>query len=338
MKDYSSIVISSSVKLLRNLSGFNFPSTLSQIDGMGVKVLNKLADNILKIDNEFKIYKMSSLSELDINIMCEKGLISNILAESTDFGAVILSADEELAIMLNETDHIVETYTKKGLTLIQAYDKVNVVDNQILSSLDIAYDDALGFLTSNLNKIGTGLTASVNLFLPALTITGKLKNVLSDISNQGFEVQTLSDNSQRAGDYVCTISNSQTIGKRESDFIVKLTEISIKISEMEIQARKEMLSINYKDDLIDRVYRAWGVLTNCYKISAQDAQKFLSDIKIGLAMDIIRFKGADFIENLLIDIMPYSLTKISDSKVSVADLDKYRAKFLANILKARRIK
>lgn len=336
MKDYSSIVISSSVKLLRNLSGFDFPSTLNQT--MGVKVLNKLADNILKINEEFKIYKISSLSELDINVMYEKGLISGLLVESVDFGAVILSKDEEVSIMLNESDHIVETCTKKGLSLINAYDSLNVIDNEILTNLDVAYDDALGFLTSNISKVGTGLTASVNLFLPALTLTGKLKGVLSDISNQGLEVQTLSDNSQRAGDFICTISNTQTIGKRESDYVVRLTEVAIKISEMEIQARKELLSPTLKDDLVDKVYRAWGVLTNCFKISAQEAQRYLSDLKMGFAMDVIRFKDVDFIDNLLVDVMPYSLTKISESKVAVADLDKYRAKFLASVLKLKRIK
>lgn len=338
MKDYSSIVVSSSVKLLRNLSGFDFPSTLNQTAGAGIKVLNKLADNILKIDDEFKIYKISSLNELDVNIMFEKGLISRTLTESNDFGAVILSKDEEISIMLNETDHIVETSTKRGLNLISAYDRLNVIDNEILSKLDIAYDDSLGFLTSNINQVGTGLTATVSLFLPALSITGKIKNVLSGVSNQGFEVQTISDSRQRIGEYVCTISNSQTIGKREADYIVKLTELTIQISEMEIQARKELLMATFKDEVVDKVYRAWGILTNCYKISAQEAQKLLSDIKIGIAMDVMRFKGADFIENLLIDVMPYSLTKISESKVAVADLDKYRAKFLANILKTRRIK
>ena len=80
------------------------------------------------------------------------------------------------------------------------------------------------------------------------------------------------------------------------------------------------------------------MLTNCHKVSAQESQKLLSDIKMGISIDIMRFKGADFIENLIRDVMPYSLTKISDSKVAVADLDKYRAKFLANILKTRRLK
>ena len=336
MKDYSSIVVSSNIKLLRNLAGFDFPSTLNQ--NSGIKVLNKLADTILKIDDSFKIYKISSLSELDVNIMFEKNLISNTLKESNEFGAVVLSGDEEIAIMLNDTDHIVETSSKKGLSLISAYDRLNVIDNEILSRLDVAYDDNLGFLTSNLNMVGTGLVASVDLFLPALSQTGKIKNVLSGISNQGFEIQMLSDGYQKNGEYICSIYNSQTIGKRESDFIVKLTEIAIKVSEMEIQARKELLGLAYKDEIVDRVYRAWGILTNCYKITTQEAQKYLSDLKIGIAIDVIRFKGNDFIDNLLNDIMPYSLTKISDSKVAVADLDKYRAKFLTNILKSRRIK
>lgn len=335
MKDYSSIVVSSKVRLLRNLSGFQFPSMFAGDEG--VKVLNKLADNILKIDKSFKLYKIQTLPELDVNVMHEKRLISGKLLDAVSYGAVILSGDEEVSIMINETDHISEQCMVDGLNLIKAYDKLNAIDNEILSGLDIAYDDSIGFLTANVANVGTGLKASVKLFLPALTMNGRIRDIISTLSNQGYEFSSGEDEIESHA-YTYTISNSFTIGKKETDFVVKVTEYAIKICEMEIKARNDMLSASNIDDVQDKVQRAWGVLTNCYKINVSETEQLLGEIKMGVALDLIRFKDVGFIENLMIDILPYSLTKYSGSTVTIDELDKYRAKFLAKVLTAKRIK
>lgn len=334
MKDYSSIVVSSKIKLLRNLMGFEFPSMFE--GDVGLKVLNKLADTILKIDDTFKLYKVEKLPELDTNVMNEKGLISSRLIESPH-GAVILSANEDVSIMINETDHMIEQCVFSGLNLINAYDKINSLDNQLLSKLDIAFDDSVGFLTSSIKDVGTGLRASVKLFLPALSLLGRMREVVTSFSNQGISVTDYNEdlNSQA---YTFVVSNTETIGKRETDYVVRVTEAAIKISELEIQARTELMSAHRIDDVKDRVYRAWGVLTNCYKINVEETEKFLGELKMGVALDIIRFKEVDFIDKLMVDTLPYSLTKISGGKVTTAELEKYRASFLTNILKLKRIK
>lgn len=336
MKDYSSIIVSSKCKMLRNLLGFEFPTMLKGDDG--IKVLNKLADNILKINDDFKIYKIKNLPELDVNVMHEKKLITNRLMESFEYGAVILSKDEDVSIMINETDHIVEECTLSGLNLIKAYERLNVIDNQILSKLDIAYDDSLGFMTSSLDDVGTGLHASVTLFLPALTLAGKIKELKSALANQGINIGAENSEEINLQQYNYTISNAQTLGQKESDYVVSVTEIAIKLAEMEIRARTDLMSFKNIDDVKDKVQRAWGVLTNCYKIKVGESQQLLGEIKMGVALDLIRFKEVNFIDNLMIDVKPYSLTKISGSTVADSDLDKYRATFLSNILKTKRIK
>ena len=337
MKDYSSIVVESKVCLLRNINGFNFPCRFGEQEGL--KVLNKIADIILKINDDFKIYKMSNLPELDIGIMHEKGLVTNHLIENAQHSsAVILSKEEDVEIMINEQEHLCEKCTMKGLSLISAYDRLESLDNQILSKLDIAYDDSLGFLTSKLSNVGTGLKAGITLFLPALSLAGKIKEITTSLFNQGFDFIPVSNDQMEGGAYTFTIANSQTIGKRETDYVVKVTEFAIKICEMEIRARNEFLTVTYLDDVKDKIYRAWGVLTNCYKIGVFEARQLLGELKMGVALDLVRFKEVGFIENLMVDILPYSLTKISESKVTISDLDKYRAKFLSGVLKTKRIK
>ncbi len=336
MKDYSSIVVSSKVKLLRNLVGFEFPSMLAGDEG--IKVLNKIADTVLKLDDTFKLYKMKTLPELDVNIMFEKKLISNRLLDAVGYGAVILSDDEHTSIMINESDHICEQYVLPGLNLINAYQKLNEIDNQIMSKLDIAFDDTLGFMTSNINNVGTGLKASINLFLPALTIQNKIKDIATFLASQGIEFGLNADENMQSQAYYYTLTNAGTIGKRENEYLMLITDVAIKISEMEIRARTELLSFKYIDDVKDKVSRAWGILTNCYKISVEEAEKLIGELKMGVALDQVRFKEVNFLDNLLIDVLPYSLTKISESSVADSELDKYRAKFLAGILKSKRIK
>lgn len=335
MKDYSSIIVSSKVKLFRNLAGFNFPSMLDEEQGN--KVLNKVVDNVLKINDKFKVYKVKSLSELDINVMREKNLVTGKLLDSYGYGAVVLSPDESMLIMINESDHIVEQCTAFGFNLISVYDDLDNLDDEILSKLEIAFDDSIGFLTSSVSNVGTGLKASINMFLPALTLSGEINEIISKARSFGFDTNSF-DEDHFEPVYYYTFSNINTIGKKENEIIIKLTEFAIQVSEREISARKKLLAFNKIDDITDIVYRAWGTLTNCYKIGVEEATKLLGELKIGMALDIFRFKDIYAIENLKIDILPYSLTKIFDSKISIAELDKYRAKYIANVLKSNRIK
>lgn len=335
MKDYSSIIVSSTVHLFRNLSGFKFPSMLEGVEGL--KVLNKVADNILPLDGTFKLYKIKSLPELDVNIMREKKLLTSKLLDACGYGAVILNKEENLSVMINESDHIHEQLTEHGLSVIKAYDKLNELDNAILSKLDIAYDDSLGFLTSSLNLVGTACKCSVTFFLPALALSGKIQDVLSTVMSQGFDVNKISDELNYQA-YTYVISNASTIGRKETDYAVKLTELAIQIAELEVKSRKELLTLKFIDDVQDKVYRAWGILTNCHKIKVDEAHTLLGELKMGIALDLIRFKEINILDELMINVLPYSLTKISDSKVADSELDKFRAKFLSNILKTKRIK
>lgn len=335
MQDFSSIIVSSKIKLLRNLAGFTFPSMIDEEDG--IKVLNKVAETVLKIKKDYKIYKVSSLPELDINVMREKKLVTSKLIDAFNFGAVILSNDETVSVMINESDHIVEQVNLVGFNLMKAFEIVSNLDDQIVSKLDIAFDNSIGYLTSNINNVGTGLKASITMFLPALSLSGAIKDIISKIQVQGFEVNSINEDEDNHT-YFYTFSNFYTIGKKENELVVRLTELAIQIANRELIARKELLSYNKLDNITDMVYRAWGILTNCYKISEEEAIKLLGELKIGIALDLLKVKDVNVIENLMIDIKPYSLTKISESKIAMSELDKFRAKFISSVLKTNRIR
>ena len=239
--------------------------------------------------------------------------------------------------MINESDHIVEQYISYGFNLITDYNKLNSLDDEIISKLDIAFDDSIGFLTSNISDVGTALKASITMFLPALTLHSEIQEIIAKASSLGFDVNSFDDEFQQSV-YYYTFSNINTIGKKENEIVVKLAELAIQISDREIEARKKLLAYDKIDDITDLVFRAWGILTNCNKISVQEANKLLAELKIGIALDLIKFKDLYQIENLKINMLPYSLTKIFDAKIPSIDLDKYRARLISNVLKSSSFK
>ena len=336
MIDYSSIVLSSKIQLSRNLNGFVFPSMFEELDG--IKVFNKITDLLLEEFENFKLYKIGSLSEIDKNVMKEREIISEKLIDADGFGGAVVSDDESVSILINETDHIKEQCTVSGLNLILAYDKLNEIDNQILSKFDIAYNDSLGFLTSCLDDVGTGLCASVRLFLPAISRNGKISELKTICQEQGYDLVPVSFFDMKQCLYYYELKNIQTIGRKETDIIFKLTDLAIKICKIEIQNRNELLQFEKKSQVIDSVYRAWGILTNCYLISASEAQNLISELKMGVPLDIIKFKDNKILDYLMLNVLPFSLSKTTKNGEPIYNLDEYRARFLNGILKTKRIK
>ena len=151
--DISSIVMSSRIRLARNLDKLPMPPRLSGENGF--KVLKLVADSVSGLD-EFKIYTIKSLPDIDAHVLQEKHLISKDLLDKKDFGAVILNTDETISIMVNEEDHIREQCFLRGLELERAYQMLNALDDKMLKKLNVAYSDDFGFLTTCITNLGTG--------------------------------------------------------------------------------------------------------------------------------------------------------------------------------------
>lgn len=333
--DISSIVVSSRVRLARSLKNYNFPALLTGEDGY--KVIKDVADIVSPL-GDYKIFTMQNLPALDAEVMQEKHLISSNLLNNKDNGAVILSSDETVSIMVNEEDHIRAQCFMKGLSLEKAYETISKIDDALMNSLDIAYDSNLGFLNSCITNVGTGMRASVMLFLPALTLTKEMPAIINALSNQGLTVRGVFGEGSEAQGYMYQISNARSLGVTEKDIIFKVINSTLKLCEAEVLQRK-MLAENKEVELKDRVYRAWGTLTNAYTISASEFMKCAGEVKIGIALGFIKLKDNTLIDKLLFDCLPSSLTKIAGQEALGETEEKItRAKFLSSALKGVRIK
>ena len=335
MIDISSIVVSSRIRLARSLKNYAFPSHYKQ--GQGEDVLNEVADVVVPL-GDFKVFTMEQLPALDAEVMQEKHLISSNLLNNKESGAVILSGDETISIMVNEEDHIRAQCFLKGLSLEQAYEILNRIDNALIEKLDVAFDSSLGFLNSCITNIGTGMRASVMLFLPALTISKEINNVMNMLSSQGLTVRGVFGEGSDAQGYMYQISNARSLGLNEKDIIYKVINATLKICESEILARKELMESD-QIHLKDRIYRAWGILTNAYTISAEEFMKLAGEVKIGIVLGLIRLKDNSLIDKLLFDALPSSLTKLAGEEVlGEKEEGTFRASFVGKTLKNSRIK
>lgn len=335
MLDINTVVVSSRIRLARSLNNYLFPSINNNLNRY--KVISEVADVVLPL-GDFKIFTMEQLPALDAEVMQEKHLISSNLLENKDNGAVILSGDETISIMVNEEDHIRAQCFLKGLNLDKAYDILSKIDDALIDKLDIAFDNNLGFLNSCITNIGTGLRASVMVFLPALTLSNEIPAIINSLSNQGLTVRGVFGEGSDAQAYMYQISNARSLGVKEKDIILKVVNSTLQICEAELNARKKLVNQN-EIELKDRVFRAWGTLTNAYSISASEFMKCAGEVKIGIALGFIKLKDNSLIDKLLFDALPSSLTKLAgEEALSESEEMLTRARFVGSTLKNVRLK
>lgn len=334
MKDYSSIVVSSRVRLSRCLDGVAFPS---KMDGeTGRKIIRKVY-NAICTEEEFDLYTIQDLPRNEAYIMQEKHLISHDLIENEDSGAVCVNKNQTIAIMINEEDHIREQCLLSGNNLEKAYKMLEKIDNQICKKLDIAYDEKLGFLTSCISNVGTGLRVSVMLFLPALTLIGKMNNIIENLQKNGIAVRGAYGEATDYLGYLYQISNERTLGKTEGEYIAQISSIVNQLCDMEVEARKQLI-ISRETEVKDIVGRAFGILTNCYLLPVEEFMRLAGEIKMGISLNIIRMKDNYIVDKLLDSCAPFTLCEMAGNISTTEEEQKFRADYVSKVLRTNRIK
>ncbi|MBP3619713.1 MAG: ATP--guanido phosphotransferase, partial [Clostridia bacterium] len=266
-ENFETIAITSRIRLARNFSGFNFFTKLRE-ESDAVFIVNSLSEALQEIGG-FDIIKLKNLSLNDCNALLERHLISKELIENKDISAVAISQDEHLFIMMNEEDHIREQCFVSGFNLYRPYREIKKLDDALLSRIDVAYNDDFGFLTSSPANLGTGMRASVMLFLPALERNGDIECIKKEAKELGFTLRGLfGEGTKNLGSFY-QISNQNSLGLTEEEIIDKVSEYVFNICGMEDASRQDILSVNH-DHIIDEIYRAYGTLKECFLLEENE--------------------------------------------------------------------
>lgn len=317
------IMISTRIRLARNLEGYPFPNALSR-EGMS-EVRNKIADAIESEKanlGDFKTINMSELDSLDRRVMMEQHLISAELTERNE-AAVLVSSDEEQSVMLLEEDHIRIQVIKSGFRLKEAYDTASAVDDAIEKHIPLAFSEKYGYLTSCPTNTGTGMRASVMMHLPALTMTGNIDRIIKSASSLGLEVRGLYGEGSKAYGSLYQLSNRITLGVSEQETIDKLENIANQIKEREEEARG---LIKDKNEIADRLWRSLGTLKYARSMSSQEAKSLISDYMLGIGIGIIDEKIRQNPIELMVLTEPANIIKISgNTDMDSGERDRKRA-------------
>ncbi len=324
-EDWQSTVISTRVRLARNLEDYPFPSRLTEVQAREVTAIVRHA--MRELDDYWQEYDMRTVGTVKAMLLQESHLVSPSLVESGR-GSVFISSDEKVSVMVNEEDHLREQYIVKGFGLASAYERISSLDDGIGRFTNFAYDEKLGFLTACPSNVGTGLRASVMMFLPALERRGGIGEFVKRHDDCALTVRGVFGEGTAAEGHSYQISNDKTLGLSEEEILEYTHSAVTEIAEAELQERKLWLAED-GDRLHDTVLRAYGVLTNCYTLEYKEMRELLTKVRLGLALGFFRLKGAYTLDDLIDSKRPYSFcAKYGLLKADQAERDRKRAEVL----------
>lgn len=323
-------VISTRVRLARNIEGYPFPSHLKD-ERQAKEIVRLVTSGVARLD-EFKIYYMDNISEAEALSLKENHLISPNLVGKRGSVALI-NREENVSIMINEEDHLREQCIVKGLDLKLAYDTMSEIDRGISNSMKFAYDEQLGFLTACPTNLGTGLRASVMMFLPALTVCRMMPRVIKSIAHLGLTVRGIYGEGSQAEGFTYQISNEVTLGLTEEEIIARVEEVVEKLCALEEAKRIELKSGPSALDLQDEAMRSYGILTNCAKLTTEELISYTANVKFGACLGYIKIKDISAIDELVIKMRPSNINKASGRSLTPLERDVYRAQYTAKYLK-----
>lgn len=329
---FNHIVVSSRIRLARNVKGLPFPFKAS--DEQLRIVLDKSEDLIHNNKNfgNFKLIRLDGLPAMDIQFLVEKRLISIAQAQfKRPYRAFIYNPDEVVSIMINEEDHYRMQCMLSGLQLKKVWEIIDWYDNQIGEKIEYAFNENEGFLTCCPTNVGTGLRASVMMHLPALMIKNRLENLMSNISKDGYAVRGFYGEGTNFQGNLFQVSNQSTLGKKEEEIIRNLELISSQLIEKEQEAREELMA-HSKKIIEDQIMRAYGILTNARMISTNEALDLLSKIRFGIELGILAKVGYDTINRLMLIIQPGYLQLLKGYKMNQSQRDIIRAELIQELL------
>jgi len=321
------VVVSSRVRLARNLTDYPFGTHLDDASAKEI---------IEKVKNALKGYRFTDYTALPENKGAsdvEKHKVSTEFARSRRPRALLEDGEKQIYIMVNEEDHIRIQSIMSGFALEEALIRAREADSTLDTSLCFAYNDRLGYLTHCPTNLGTGMRASVMLFLPALTAAGGIRTLSGQLGKIGLTIRGMKGEGSQADACLYQISNQITLGITEEEIVSKITKITENIIKKERELRGELKkSAPYKN----RVMRAYGTMMYATLIDTTEMLKLYSDVRLGISLGFIEGATESTADEILVRCMPATVMTEHENIKTPEERDGCRADTIREILgKAR---
>ena len=329
----SDIIVSSRIRLARNIKEFPFKIKMTKEDKD--KLLEKVKFITPSIGYGLKFLYLKDMDDITKMSLVEKHILSPEMAlKKEQDGAILINDEENICIMLNEEDHIRLQVFASGLDLQNTLNLAVEIDEKLDELLGFSASEKYGFLTACPTNVGTGLRASVMVHLPALKMTGNLNKLLHIVNSFGMTIRGAYGEESKAKSDIYQISNNQTLGITEKEIVTNLENITKKVMEQERLARKYLAKNS--DDLEDKVYRSYGILTNARKLTSEECDNLLSDIKLGTDLGIIEELDDSKVKELMLYTKPANLQKRVGKILDANERDKSRVEVIKKIVKGEK--
>ncbi|MFM1942144.1 MAG: hypothetical protein RI897_1126 [Verrucomicrobiota bacterium] len=319
-----SIVLTSRVRLARNIRGFPFPGWAKKPDR--VRCYEHIAPVIAGLDRMEGGFaeSMETLSTTDKQILVERHLISREHAARSAGSGLVLNRELTLGVMINEEDHLRMQAIRPGLQLQAVWQAIDELDTALEKQLDYAFSRELGYLTACPTNLGTGIRVSAMLHLPGLVLAEQVNQVITAVNKLGLAVRGLYGEGTEALGNIFQVSNQMTLGEAEPDILERLGKVVSQLIEHEENARAMILEKKPKM-LFNHIGRAYGILANAHSISSKECLNLLSLMRLGI--DVGCFPGVprSLVDELFIITQPAHLQRQFSEKLSPDARDLHRA-------------
>jgi len=313
----SDIVISTRIRLARNVDKVPFTNWANKKQKEQVLLLAQSAVEKSALLKESMFLKISELSELDRQFLIERHLMSPEHAYEPEYKALVLEPKEVISIMVNEEDHLRIQVIQSGFNIRDGWALINKIDTQLNETINFAYSVRWGYLTACPTNVGTGMRASLMLHLPGLVMTKQINKVFHALSKLGIAVRGLYGEGTEALGNFFQISNQVTLGRPEEDILGNFERIMNQVVSREAQARRFLL-MKEKEEVSDRVYRAYGTLKNARIITSGETVNLMSIIRFGVNMHLLPNIDIKTVNEIFIMVQPAHLQKL-ENKVLTSD-------------------
>lgn len=325
--EYSDTIISSRIRLARNIQGFAFPNKATSreltdvVENVRHACLKSLALKKAKLVNIVK------LSEWDRKYFVERRLASPQFVENKIPSLLVVGPQENLSIMVNEEDHLRLQCVEPGLDIKPAWRKISHVEDELEENLNFSYSSRFGYLTACPTNLGTGMRVSIVIHLPCLSLQEKIDAVIRDLPTSEIAVRGFYGEGTESIGNIFQISNQLTLGRTEHSVIERMLDIAKKITNLEREARTNLV----KKDIIkieDSIFRALGTLQHARIISSLEAMSLLSMVRLGIELNLIQQMNRLAVSQLMVLVQPAHLQKIYKKTLNSRERDVLRAEFI----------
>lgn len=328
----SSVVLSSRIRMARNIAGMNYPASAD--NETRAKALEYFDSAVSKSDflRRGSFLRIDSLDQVDTGFLVERHLISPTMLDRSENSGVYIGPSEQASIMVNEEDHLRLQVIASGLELDSTLETAAQYDNEVGRLLEYDYDSDFGFLTACPTNVGTGLRASVLIHLPGLVLTREIDKVIPKITKMGLAVRGFYGEGTDVLGNLFQISNQTTLGESETDIVDDIERMTRIIISDEAAAR-ERLKAEAHSQICDKIWRAYGILKYARVLSSDEVMNLLSAVRLGVAMGIIDFLSIATINNILLLSQPAHLIKYHGKEMESDERDVVRAEMVREKLK-----